>query len=205
MTKARDQITRNGRAASSESLEQKHRALLKNTLETHAEELLWIAEIMSGTRQAAERCIADTIELAEAAQFAGREWILPWIKRLLVHVALRRISGEVRELLSASRSPKPAKSAGIGSRALEPHKLCAVPPQRIIDTCNVLERACFIVSGYLRYPLLDCALLLGCPRDWMEPICERAVAKVIDLTLSTQNQFGDIAPCASAGVTECAG
>jgi len=61
---------------------------LKRTIESSADELVWIAELVSGSRQTAEQCVAEAVELAETAQNVGPEWILPWVKRLLVQVAL---------------------------------------------------------------------------------------------------------------------
>jgi hypothetical protein len=67
----------------------------------------------------------------------------------------------------------------------------------------VLERACFVLSAYLRYSLLDCALLLGVPRDWIEPICERAFTKILDVALSTKDQLRGIDSFVSSGAMGC--
>jgi DNA-directed RNA polymerase specialized sigma24 family protein len=61
--------------------------------------------------------------------------------------------------------------------------------QEIIDSFDVLERACLILYAYLQYPMLDCALLLGCPRGWIEPICERVLTKITEI--------GEMTPLAS--------
>ena len=152
---------------------------VQRVLDNHTEELLWIAEVMTGSRPAAEECLAEAIELAEAAQYIGEEWMLSWVKRLLVHVALKRISGEIRELLPAARTRSDVALAGSAASSRDRQKLRSISPQRIVASLDVLERACFILHVYLAYPLLDCALLLGCPRCWIESICERVLTNVV--------------------------
>ena len=145
-------------------------------------ELLWIAQIITGSSVAAERCLAEAFELAETARYVGREWILPWVRRLLVHVALKTVSGEIRELLPAAQSPSLTELTAVSLSARERYEVRSMPAPKIIGSCDVLERACFILFAYLRYPLLDCALLLGCPRAWIEPICGRVLTTIFDVT-----------------------
>jgi DNA-directed RNA polymerase specialized sigma24 family protein len=176
---------------------------LKRIFESSADELVWIAELISGSRQTAEQCIAEAAELAETAQYVGPEWILPWVKRLLVQVAVRSISAEIREWLPSPSSRLPAKLVKLGLSESERRKLRAISPQEIIASCDALERACFVLSAYLRYSLLDCALLLGVPRDWIEPTCERAFMKILDVALSAKRQLGEIASFVSPGAVGC--
>jgi hypothetical protein len=203
MSRKSGAVAGNMRASLDQLLERDYGTVLRQILISNREELLWIAEVMAGSRQAGEQCITEATELAEAAQYVGREWILPWIKRLLVHVALKNISGEIRELLPSARSLIPVKLVRIGLSAMERQKLRSLSPQQIIASHDVLERACLILPGYLRYPLLDCALLLGCPRDWIEPICDRAFTKVLNLLLSAQDQLQGIDSFVSTGVMGC--
>jgi hypothetical protein len=84
MSQTSGQLAGNVRPAVYESPEQNYAIVLKRTFEHSAEELVWIAELMSGSRQAAEQCIAEAVQLAETAQYVGPEWILPWVKRVLV-------------------------------------------------------------------------------------------------------------------------
>ena len=152
---------------------------LRNTFESNKEELFWIAEIITGSREKAGQSLDEAMEFAEAAQYVGREWVLPWVKRLLVHAALKRIGAEIRrELLPSSHSLEPGGLVAIGLSAPLLEKLRAISPEKVIASCDAPERACFILFAYLRYPLLDCALLLGSPPARIELICLRAIAKL---------------------------
>ena len=87
--------------------DQNNAAALLRVLENNGEELLWLAEVMAGSRQVGDQCLAEAMELAKVAQYVGQKWILPWVKRLLVHVVLKRTSGEIRELLPFARPESP--------------------------------------------------------------------------------------------------
>lgn len=205
MGRTGDQTSGNVSPTRPESVEQNIDTALHRILENNGEELRWAAEVMAGSRQAGDQCLAEAIELAEAAQYVGREWMLFWVKRLLVHVALKRISGEIQELLPPARPLNAATLARAGVAARDRQKLRSISPQRIIASFDALERACFILYAYLDYPVLDCALLLGCPRGWIESICERVLTKIVEVGRSTQDGIRDVNPFISPGVTECAG
>jgi len=179
MSETSCQLVGNMRPTGEESTKQNYGVELRNTFESNKEELFWIAEIITGSRETAGQSLEEAMELAERAQYVGREWVLPWVKRLLVHAALKRIGAEIRsELLSLSHSHKPAGSIGLGLREPGLEKLRAISAERIIASCDAPERACFILFAYLRYPLLDCALLLGSAPARIELICLRAIAKL---------------------------
>ena len=57
---------------------------VQRVLDNNGEELLWVAEVITGSRHAGERSLSEAVALAEAAQYVGEEWMLSWIKRLLV-------------------------------------------------------------------------------------------------------------------------
>jgi DNA-directed RNA polymerase specialized sigma24 family protein len=203
MSNTGGQPARSVRPAVYKAPEQNHAIVLKRIFESSADELVWIAELMSGSRQTAEQCIAEAVDFAETAQYVGPEWILPWVKRLLVQVALKSIRAEIRDWLPSPNSRLPAKLVKLGLSESERRKVRAISPQEIIASCDALERACFVLSAYLRYSLLDCALLLGVPRDWIEPICERAFMKILDVPLSAKNQLGEIDSFVSPGAMGC--
>ena len=203
MSRTSRQLAGNMKPAADASQKQNYAIVLKQTFESSAEELIWIAELMSGSRQAAEQCIAEAIQLAETALNVGSEWILPWLRRLLVHVCLNKTSAEFRLWLPSPSSRRPAKMVELALTESELRKVRAISPREIIASCDVLERACFIMSAYLRYSLLDCALLLGVPRDWIEPVCERAFMKILDVALSVQDQLREVDSFISPGVMRC--
>src|ERR1700722_5125033 len=82
-----------------ESRAKNYAEAVQRAFESNSEDLLWVAEVMTGDRQAGEQCASEAIELAVAAQDVGPEWILHLVRRLLVHVALRRMSAEIRAFL----------------------------------------------------------------------------------------------------------
>ena len=179
--------------------------VFRQLLERSADELLWIAEVMCGSRESAEQCIAEAIELANTAHFAAVEWIVPWVKRMLVRTTLKRMSGEVTGFVARSASPV-LNSQGVAGLSISGRdRLRSIPSQRIVQACNAFERSCLILFGYLQYPALDCALILGCPRRWIEPICQSVLAKVTEVDASKVHTFGDADSIPSLGVTECAG
>jgi|SRR5580704_4859134 DNA-directed RNA polymerase specialized sigma24 family protein len=203
MRKSSGQLAGNVRPAVFKSPDQNSAIVLKRIFENSADELVWIAELMSGSKQTAEQCIAEAVQLAETAQYVGPDWILPWVKRLLVQVALKRTSAEVREWFPSPSSRLPAQLVKLVLSESERQKVRAISPQEIIASCDVLERACFVLSAYLRYSLLDCALLLGVPRDWIKPICERGFMKILDVALSAKDQLREIDSFVSPGAMGC--
>jgi len=174
-------------------------------MDDNAEELRWLAEVLAGERGAGEQNLAEAIELAEAAKYVGREWMCSWLKRLMVHVALKRLSGEIQDLLARAGGPSNVKLMRADARMPDRHTLRSIPPQRIIASFDVLERTCFVLYAYLQYPALDCALLLGCPRSWVEAVCESVLTKIVDAQETVPGSFRGVDSFISAGVSECAG
>lgn len=187
MRKKGDQIRGDVKAKRLASAQQDNAAVVQRVLDNHGGELLWLAEVMTGSRQAGERCLSEAIKLAEAAQCVGQQWMLSWVKRLLVYVAIRRISAEIREILPNAGTQQVESLAGAGACAWDRLRLRSIPPQRIVGSLNALERSCFILHEYLEYPLLDCALLLGYPRAVIESICARVLTRVGELEQSTRH------------------
>jgi DNA-directed RNA polymerase specialized sigma24 family protein len=178
---------------------------VQRVIDNNSEELLWVAEVIAGSRPAGEQCLAEAIELAEIAQYVGQEWMLSWVKRLLVHVALNRISGETRELLAAAGTRTAVALARAEVSVRDRETLRSISPQRIVASLDVLERACFILHVYLAYPVLDCALLLGCPRGWIESICERVLTNIVAAGQPTEDGYRYVDSIGSPGGAECAG
>ncbi len=199
------QVEEAARPACREWVAQNNSTALQRTLDENVEELLWLAEVLAGGRAAGEQCLAEAIELAEAAEYVGHEWMFSWLKRLMVHVALKRISGEIREQLAAAGARSKLQARGAELSRPDRRGLRSIPPQAIIASLDVLERTCFVLFVYLQYPALDCALLLGCPRSWIESVCESVLTKIADAEEPTPNRFRGLAPFISAGVSECAG
>lgn len=179
--------------------------ILRQLLERSADDLLWIAEVMCGNRESAKQSIAEAIELSDAAHFVGIEWIVPWVKRMLVRTTLKRMSSEITGFVARSTSPVLDRLGPTGLSASDRERLRSISPQRIVQSCNALERSCLILFGYLQYSALDCALILGCPRGWIEPICQSVLVKIVELDTPNVHAFRDVDSVPSLGVTECAG
>jgi DNA-directed RNA polymerase specialized sigma24 family protein len=130
--------------------------------------------------------------------------MLSWVKRLLVHATLKRIRSEIRELLPAAGTRSAVALARAGVSMGDRQKLRSISPQRIVASLDVLERACFILHVYLAYPVLDCALLLGCPRGWIESICERVLTNIVSVGQPIEDDYRVVDSINSPGVTECA-
>ena len=183
--------------------QQNNATAVQRVLDNNGEELLWVAEVMTGNRQAGEQSLSEAVALAKAAQYVGQEWMLSWMQRLLVHVALRRISEQIRELSPRIGGQRDMALARVPARTYDRLRLRSIPPQRIIASLNVLERCCFILYAYFEYPVLDCALLLGCPRAWIESICTHVLTDVS--SLNTRHGSRNVNVIISSGDTECAG
>ena len=178
---------------------------VQRVLDNHTEELLWVAEVMVGSRSAGEQCLAEATDLAEVSQYVGQEWMLSWVKRLLAHVALRRVSGEIGALLPAASTRNAEAAARVRVSVCDRPKIRSIAPQTIVASLDVLERACFILHVYLAYPVHDCALLLGCPRCWIESICERVLTNIVPVGQPSKDEAWYVNSINSPTVTECAG
>ena len=188
-----------------ESSQEIHSNAVRRALDDNGDELIWIAAVMTGGRQAGEQCLLEAIELAESARSVGPEWMLSWLKRLLVHVALKRTSDEIREFWSRGIAQCSVEWEISPANAYGRERLRSIPPQRIIASFDVLERSCFILHAYLEYPVLDCALLLGCPRASILNICARVLANLEEASPSIRSGFRDAGVFISPGVAECTG
>ena len=185
--------------------DQNNATAVERVFYNNAEELMWVAEVMAGSRPVGEECLAEAIELAETAKHVSQEWMLSWVRRLLVHSALKRINWEIRELMPPAGPQSAVKLTGARVSARDRQKLRSIPPQRIIALLSVLERACLILYAYLEYPMVDCALLLGCPTCWIESICECVLTNIVAVGQPGEDGCRYVDSISSREVTECAG
>jgi DNA-directed RNA polymerase specialized sigma24 family protein len=196
------QVAVNPRATLRLSAERNNATAWQREFENTAEELLWLSEVMTGSMQAGEQCIAEAIELVEATPEVGQEWMHSWVKRMLVHAALKRISGAIRELMALAGPRRAVTVARVRGSALDREKLRLIPPQRIIASLDVLERACLILYVYLAYPVVDCALLLECSRGLIVSVSERVMTKIAGLDQLYRDDCWDVDSSTSLGVAE---
>src|ERR1700751_92787 len=103
MSRRGDYPSRNMRPVLPKLTQQNDATALQRLLDNNAEELIWIAEVITGNRQAGGQRLAEAMKLAQGAHGVEQEWMLSWVKRLLVRVALKQIRREIRELLPPQR------------------------------------------------------------------------------------------------------
>jgi DNA-directed RNA polymerase specialized sigma24 family protein len=189
MSKKNCQIARQVGSPCERSLEQERISGIIETFEKSARELFWMAETITGDSSVAEHCLAETFELASAAQRGKQEEILHHVRCLMVHVAVNRMSDEIERILSRYGPAKAATRTHFRITGSERRRLRLIAAQEIVESFNALERVCFVVVTYLQYPVLDCALLLGCPCSWIESACERVFRKTVVLGLLAQHKL----------------
>jgi DNA-directed RNA polymerase specialized sigma24 family protein len=202
MRRRGDHTSGNMRPVLPELVQQKNATALQRLLDDNAEELIWIAEVITGNRQAGEQRLDEAMKLAQGAHGVDQEWLFSWVKRLLVRVALEQIRREIRELLPPVAPQIAVTLARVAVSSPYRHQLRSMSSQEIIASFDVLERACLILYAYLQYPMLDCALLLGCPRSWIEPICERVLTKITEIGEMRQMASVLLMRCDSGSTTD---
>lgn len=173
------------------------------TFEKSAEELFWMAETITGNGSVAEHCLAETFELASVVQRRKQEDIMHHVKHLMVHVAVNRMSDEIERILSWDVPAEVATRPGLRVTASERRRLRLIAAQEIVESFDALERVCFVVVTYLQYPVLDCALLLGCPRRRIELVCERVFRKTVVLGLLAKHKLQSSTVFGLQGETGC--
>jgi DNA-directed RNA polymerase specialized sigma24 family protein len=202
MSRRGDHPSRNMRPVLPKLTQQNDATALQRLLDDNAEELIWIAEVITGNRLAGEQRLAEAMKLAQGAHGVDQEWLFSWVKRLLVRVALEQIRREIRELLPPVAPQIAVTLARVAVSSPYRHQLRSMSSQEIIASFDVLERACLILYAYLQYPMLDCALLLGCPRSSIEPICERVLTKITKIGEMRQMASVLLMSCDSGSTTD---
>jgi hypothetical protein len=141
----------------------------KESVDRNKEELLWLAEVILGNRLEAASCFAQVIKCAHQGGYFAHDWIDLWVKRCVARVAVDTIGPDIEQIAATCTH----------HATLEDHPSCrgiandaavrSVGPEKISRQSNALERAAFILHGYLGFSVYDCALLIGCPSWLIEP------------------------------------
>ncbi len=58
--------------------------------------------------------------------------------------------------------------------------LRCIPIERICENPNTLERTALILYFHLGFSVLDCVLLMDCPRSLIEPACASALRRIFE-------------------------
>jgi len=156
------------------------RAALEETPERDSEQLHWLVEIILGNAQHVDDCISDAIPLVKSSGYIASERLASWAKQCVVRAALDRACMEIQHIAAShiqqagARMPSPC-NVGVQSALLR-----CVPIRRICDNPNTLERVALILYLHLGFSVLDCVLLMGCPRSLTEPARASALRRIFE-------------------------
>ena len=124
---------------------------LCKVLEGDMKSFYLLAFLLTANHKDAERCFVSTADAAFEGQAVFKEWVRPWIKRILINNAIQiaaPASGQdpgKRDLWSAGQQGTPGGDEINAVTRLAP-----------------LERFILVMSALEHYSAWECSLLLGC-------------------------------------------
>ena len=126
--------------------------------------------LLTADHEKAERCFVAGLDACVDGDSVFKEWSRPWVRRMIVRNALQMISPHP----GAARSTPRAGKANLAEIALEDG-----PFARIL-ALDDFERFVYVLSILERYPIQDCAALLGASQQAVEETRVRALQYIAD-------------------------
>lgn len=141
--------------------------------------LYLLAFLLTANHKQSEQCFVATVEKAFKEQAVFRRWARSWVKRRLIKSAIEIVSpasarnGQKRDRWSAGQH--------------ETQRECEIDTVTKLDA---FERFVFVMSILERYPIWDCALLLGCSMNKVAQARMQALHRLTDLAAAPLPECG---------------
>lgn len=147
--------------------------------------LYQLSFLLTGNHQKAEGCFVAGIEDCVKANQVFREWARSWAKRMIVENAIRELNPR-RE-----RCNSPALLPTVFSRNQQPSGPIGYFDLDAMLALADFERFVFVLRVLERYPVLECALFLGCSSSEIREVCAQAIEKLANSRPSGSNRYED--------------
>ena len=145
--------------------------------------LYQLSFLLAGNHQKAEEWFAAGIESCVKANWVFRERARTWAKRMIVENAIRELNPQRQRsnaLLPTIRSGNQQPSGPIGYFDLD----------AMLGLAD-FERFVFVLCVLERYPVHECALLLGCSASEIREACAQAIEKLANSRPRGSNRYED--------------
>jgi DNA-directed RNA polymerase specialized sigma24 family protein len=175
--------------------------VLSDVFERSRIELLWLAEIVLGSRVAADACLADAMIRVEEAGYVAPGWCDLWVKRCVVHTAIERNRNEIKRIASVYSRDAIHKSSPHTLHVNDARILRSLAANTISHRLNAFERAALMLHGYLGFSVQDCAITIECHRSLIELACSNALWEILGAETKSQiEQEEEVEECALSEV-----
>ena len=144
-----------------------NRADFCELFETEMERFYLLAFLLTANHEAAEQCLASTVDKAFREQTVFKEWARSWVKRSLIKTAI----DQVRPAPARKDRRRDAWRSG-QDETRGSHEINGV------TRLEPVERFIFVLSVLEDYSMQECSLLLGYSMISVAPVRNRALRQL---------------------------
>jgi hypothetical protein len=126
--------------------------------------LLWVAEVITGDPQLAEKCVTDARNIASTRSGIFLDWLTQWARTATIQCA---IGHSQKQIISAAWKYRDFRCSHGGHAPLsrdETRLLRTTPISEILTTLDPFVRTVMILRAIPNCAVQDCALRLGTSR-----------------------------------------
>jgi len=140
-------------------------AEVRETFESLNDELLWIAEVITGDSCLAVDCVINATKISESHSTIFRDWLAQWARNATIRVSLGHVRARiVRAVEETYQHVHCTHREHEVFSSSETAALQRWPAMTLAAQMDPLARAVLILRGVKHAAIQDCALNLGVPR-----------------------------------------
>lgn len=138
---------------------------IRDVFESQREQLLWLAEVITGDPKLAAQCVIDASKITETSSTIFRDWLAKWARNATVRSSLAHMHAQISHTAEAGYEgvPCPPEGHDVLSSS-EVAALMECPASGIASQLDPLSRAVLILRGVQHAAVQDCALTLAVSR-----------------------------------------
>ena len=171
-------------------------AEIRQTFESLNEELLWLAEVITGNAGMAAECVINATQLSENHSTIFRDWLAQWARNATVRASLNHM--RTRYLSVAGEKYQHLRCSHGGHEVLSGGEVAALqqwPAMTLAAHLDPLSRAVLILYGVEHAAIHDCVLTLRVPRAAVLAAYCDATGWLAEQTLSPCNEREPMSTC----------
>jgi hypothetical protein len=137
---------------------------IRMLLHAEHEYLYWIALLITGDPDIANKCLVESSGLSASRRGIYRDWLSRWARSATARLAAASVQGLITSSAAryASRGCEHAHHGLLSPREIE--FIRQLDPKQIISHLDFFSRAILVMRGVQGFSVSDCALLLEVPR-----------------------------------------
>jgi hypothetical protein len=133
--------------------------------------LIWLAEVITGDRATAQRCVVDARSLSDQHSGVFVDWLAQWARISTVKQAILCNEHEIEQashIYESRRCPHGGHASPTAEQIRGLHQLGA---QKIVRSLDAFARVVILLRGVSHCTLQDCAIRLGTTRAAVAVAC----------------------------------